>query len=165
VAHPLDRGRQLDAADLDFVAACPLIGGSASDLRPVLTTHYTRATLLLEADVRVTVDVDLHAVGPDGRMVVLPDTAVIETKSGGPPTEADRLLWQLGHRPMKVSKFGTSLSVLYPGLPGNKWTRARRWPWVARRGLAPVSSLARDSAAYGPSSATPAASTSSANAA
>ena len=52
------------------------------------------------------------------------------SKSPGPPSVADRALWSLGYRPTKVSKFGTSLAVLRPELPSNRWTRALRAPWV-----------------------------------
>jgi hypothetical protein len=129
VTHPIDRRSRLDDDGRAFVASYPLIGESADDLRPVLTTRYTRATLLLTEGVRVTIDTDLRSEGPDGRSVQLDEMAVIETKSGGSPSSADRILWELGYRPVKVSKFCTSLSALYPELPHNKWTRALRQPW------------------------------------
>jgi hypothetical protein len=49
---------------------------------------------------------------------------VIETKS--PPGAAgplDRRLWSLGHRPVRISKYGTGLALLTPDLPGNRWHR------------------------------------------
>lgn len=142
VAHPFADSGRLGGGGLDFVAGCPLIGQTAGELRPVLTTSYRRATLLLDAGARVTIDVDLCSEGPDGRRVALPGTAVVETKSAGAPTEVDHLLWRLGHRPIKVSKFGTSLSVLYPDLPSNKWRRALRWPWVAGPAVSPEARMA-----------------------
>lgn len=137
--HACERGHQLERSEREFVAGCPLIGDTATRLHPVLTTRYTRSTLLLPEGVRVTIDVDLRSAGPDGRMVSLPGMVVIETKSGGGPSLADRTLWDLGHRPLKVSKYGTSLAALYPGLPSNKWTRALRRPWAIGQGSAPGS--------------------------
>ena len=130
IAHPIEGRERLGHDGRDFVSGYSLIGESADALRPVLTTRYTRITLLLAEVVRVTLDADLQAQGPDGRMVHLDGMAVIETKSGGSPSSADRILWELGYRPIKVSKFCTSLSALYPELPHNKWTQALRRPWL-----------------------------------
>ena len=129
IPHPFDGRSRLGDDGRAFVSSYSLIGQSADELRPVLTTRYTRATLLLAEGVRATIDVDLRSEGPDGRSVQLEGTVVIETKSGGPPSSADRTLWDLGCRPVKVSKFCTSLSALYPELPHNKWTQALRRPW------------------------------------
>ena len=128
--HPIEIRGSLDPGGRAFVGACPLIGDESAALEPALTTRYTRATLLVGQDrSRVTIDTDVEAFAPDGRAVMLVGVAIVETKSGGPPGEADRLLWALGHRPTQVSKYCTSLAVLCPGLPSNKWTRALRQPW------------------------------------
>jgi hypothetical protein len=42
----------------------------------------------------------------------------------------DRLLWTMGYRPVKISKFCTSLAALDRRLPANKWSRALRQPWT-----------------------------------
>jgi hypothetical protein len=62
--------------------------------------------------------------------VTLPGMAIVESKSPGPPSGVDRLLWAMGYRPMKISKFCTSLAALDRGLPANKWSRALRQPWT-----------------------------------
>ena len=129
VPHPFGRGDRLGESGRLFVADRALVGDTATTLQPVLMTRYTRSTLLLSEGVRVTCDVGLRSVGPGGRTVSLPGIVVVETKSGGVPSAADRILWGLGHRPLKISKFGTSLAALYPALPSNKWTRALRRPW------------------------------------
>ena len=122
----------------EFVTACRLIGEAAGSLGPVLTTRYLRSTLLLPEGVRVTVDLDFEAQVPDGRMVTLPGMAVVETKSRRVPSAADRWLWELGHRPLRVSKFGTSLAALETWLPANKWTQALRHPWQVTRAMTPA---------------------------
>lgn len=97
-----------------------------------MTTRYSRATLLVgSAEARATVDTDVTAIAPDGHLVLLAGMAIVESKSAGPPSPVDRLLWSLGHRPIRVSKFGTGLAALFPDLPSNKWHRALRANWQA----------------------------------
>ncbi len=133
--HAIGARDRLDTGDRLFVRSCPLIGGRVVALEPALTTRYARTTLVVGAGgARVTIDTDVDARTPDGRLVVLAGMAIVETKSPGPPSEADRILWSLGHRPTRVSKFGTSLAALNPELPANKWTRALRQPWLVADG-------------------------------
>ena len=128
--HPIALRGALDAVARAFAGACPLIGETSESLEPALATRYTRATLLVGVDrVRVTIDTAVEARAPDGRTVGLAGMAIVETKSGGPPSAADRILWQMGHRPTRVSKYCTSLAALRPELPANRWTRALRQPW------------------------------------
>ena len=95
---------------------------SGTELVPVLGTRYSRATLLLPAaGARVTVDTDLVWRTPAGRLLPLVDRVVVETKSGSAPSAADRLLWRAGHRPARISKYGTGLVALHPELPHNRW--------------------------------------------
>ncbi|MFF2371532.1 polyphosphate polymerase domain-containing protein [Agromyces sp. NPDC058110] len=96
--------------------------------RPVLTTRYRRATLLVPGGSRATVDVDLEWIelGPHGRTLATPASVIVETKSGGSAGPVDRALWSLGHRPATVSKFGTGLAALRPGLPANRWAPVLR---------------------------------------
>mgnify|MGYP007068800721 CR=1 FL=1 len=72
----------------------------------------------------VTVDLDLRC-GPPGctATVSVPD-AIVEIKSAGPPTVADRWLWANGHRPLRLSKFGIGMVATYPALRGNRGHRA-----------------------------------------
>jgi hypothetical protein len=92
------------------------------DLHPTLRTAYRRTTLHLPAsDSRVTVDTDLTWSLPGGPGAVLPGVAIVETKSGGGASAADRRLWRSGHRPSRVSKYGTGLAALRGDLPDNRW--------------------------------------------
>lgn len=128
----------------DFATRCPLIGAAQSrELEPTLTTRYDRRTLLVgDGLARMTIDTAVRAETPDGRSVTLPGQAIIETKSAGGPGPADRVLWSMGFRPIRISKYATSLAALCPELPSNRWTRALRHPWVLvpGDGLAPVPS-------------------------
>jgi hypothetical protein len=136
--HPVALRGALDPAARSFAGASPLIGEASETLEPALATRYARATLLVGSDrARVTIDTDVEACAPDGRVVALVGMAIVETKSGGPPSEADRILWDLGHRPTRVSKYCTSLAALHPHLPANRWTRALRQPWCPGDGRAP----------------------------
>ena len=93
-------------------------------LVPTLHTSYARTTFLLPAGAgRATVDRDLRWVTGHGTAEV-GDVLVVETKSGSTgPGPLDRRLWDLGHRPVRISKYGTGLALLTPGLPGNRWHR------------------------------------------
>jgi hypothetical protein len=122
---------ELDEDGHRFVAACPMIGKDGEALEPVLRTRYTRSTLLLPDGARLTIDLGLRSTTPDGLSVAVPGMAVVECKSNGAPSNADRALWSLGQRPIRLSKFGTSLAAMDRSLPANKWTRALRYPWVA----------------------------------
>ena len=134
--HPFGSRDHLELPDVEVLRACPVIGDHAGALEPVLTTRYARATLLIDGGgVRATLDTDVRAIARDGNIAALPGIAIIESKSVGPPSEVDRVLWSMGYRPTRVSKFCTSLAALFPDLPANKWTRALRQPWsVARNG-------------------------------
>jgi len=92
-------------------------------LRPVLVTRYLRTTLLLPGTAsRVTVDTRLTLDSGRQRRV-LDDVAVVETKTGSTASAADRALWSLGHRPVRLSKYATGLAALRPDLPAHRWHR------------------------------------------
>jgi VTC domain len=119
----------LDAAGrcfVDEVLGRAGIAPVAGALQPVLGTGYQRTTLHLAAsetaaDSRVTVDTHLVWSLPGGPQLELPGVAIVETKSSSTPSAADRLLWRHGHRPTRVSKYGTGLAALHEHLPANKW--------------------------------------------
>ncbi|HUP76776.1 MAG TPA: polyphosphate polymerase domain-containing protein [Acidimicrobiales bacterium] len=126
-AHPFERRDQLTDDALTFIREkLPLLGGGPT-FAPVLTTRYRRATLVdRRAGSRVTCDADLECVAPDGSCVSLDGYLLVETKSTGAPTIADRLLWSAGERPVTISKFGVGMAALNPHLPANKWNRTLR---------------------------------------
>ena len=124
----------------------------AAALRPVLATTYERTTLHLpDAEARATIDTALtwrrltpgartraaagagapQALRPahltaaigDGEPVAVADIAVVETKNPATPSPADRALWDAGHRPTRISKYATSMALLHPELPANRWYR------------------------------------------
>lgn len=99
-------------------------------LRPTLVSGYRRSTLLTETGSRVTVDTRLRWATPDGRALELPGYVIIESKSPGGAGELDRLLWRRGHRPSRISKFGTGTAALHPELPRNKWARPLQGPFA-----------------------------------
>jgi hypothetical protein len=116
----------------DFVEAVLGAAGHdavrSRDLGPTLHTAYRRTTLLLPAtDDRVTVDTDLTWWLPGGSALTLPGLAVVETKTGSGASAADRRLWRRGHRPARISKYGTGLAALRGDLPDNRW-----WPVLSR---------------------------------
>ena len=125
----------------------------AAALRPVLATTYERTTLHLpDAEARATIDTALtwrrltpgartrttaagaeapQALRPahltaaidDGEPVAVAGVAVVETKNPATPSPADRVLWDAGHRPARISKYATGMALLHPELPANRWYR------------------------------------------
>ncbi|WP_139315942.1 VTC domain-containing protein [Cellulosimicrobium sp. CUA-896] len=105
-----------------------------------LVSRYRRTTLHLpgpDGGARATVDTGLAwrlgtdragTTRPTGRAVTLavPHVVVVETKGGSTPSALDRLLWRHGHRPERISKYGTGLALLRPDLPDGPWRRVIR---------------------------------------
>jgi hypothetical protein len=119
----------LTAPARDAVGRVPQVGALAAALAPRLVTRYRRSTLLQVDGTRVTLDRGVEFTvpdGDDGAWTGLGELTVVETKSLGRPTDVDRLLWRCGARPLTVSKYGTGLALLDPGLPATKWRRAMR---------------------------------------
>ena len=89
-----------------------------------LHTSYRRTTLLLDGGAgRATIDRDLRWASSHGTAAV-GDVLVLETKAGSArPGPLDRRLWELGHRPVRISKYGTGLALLTPDLQRNRWHR------------------------------------------
>ena len=102
--------------------------GLVGSLAPVLRTHYLRSTLeLADGAGRVTLDHGLAWRRVGGRAeVTRPALVVVETKSAGAASPVDRLLWRLGRRPTRISKYATGLAALDPDLPHNRWSRTLR---------------------------------------
>ena len=75
---------------------------------------------------RITIDTGLECEAADGSLISLPEIAVVETKTLGPPCAIDHFLWSHHRRPVKISKFCTGLAALTPRLPANKWNRVLR---------------------------------------
>lgn len=142
--YDVDRRETLTTAGVGFLERFDHIAPVTPDLRPVLTTHYRRATLLEpKTNSRVTIDVDVQWSSPDGSYRTLPHTAIIETKTAGPPCSIDHRLHRLQVRAEDISKYCLGRAVLDPELPANKWNRLLRkyfdWqPARTERGLAPV---------------------------
>ena len=146
VKHALDvpaylHGR-LDDAGRTFVRdrfARHELRDDVDRLVPSATVDYARATLCdLAEGTRLTIDADLVArpavdvaqLSADGGPVVRlrPDHVLVETKGGLRPSTADAVLLRHGVRPVSVSKYSLSLSLLEPHLPGTRWRpAARRW--------------------------------------
>mgnify|MGYP000954739699 FL=1 len=56
---------------------------------------------------------------------------IVETKGSPRPSRADRQLWTMGHRPLRVSKFGIGVALLNPELPDYKWHRIIKHEFAA----------------------------------
>ncbi len=127
---PHDRADHLDVSAAtgqwvrDRLGAAHVHDVDPGGLVPTLHTTYRRTTLLLDAGAgRATIDRDLRWVSGHGT-AELGDVLVVETKSAtARPGPLDRRLWELGHRPVRISKYGTGLALLTPDLQRNRWHR------------------------------------------
>lgn len=118
---------RLDTVGRDFVEASLAGAGirlDAATLAPTLVTRYRRTTLLLPGCARATLDSDLTWAVPGGAPAEdLGGAVVLETKSGHDPSDLDRLLWRLGRRPVRLSKYAVGMAALDHTLPANRWHR------------------------------------------
>jgi hypothetical protein len=122
--HDADEWHRLGAAGALFVDRCTGQDGLGRLLEPVLTTRYLRSTLLDATDgSRTTIDRHLSCHGTRGGTTALVGGVVVETKSVGAATTADRWLWRYGLRPVRMSKFCTGMALLDASLPSNRWHR------------------------------------------
>lgn len=133
ILYAPDKNGTITAEGRDFALDALLAIGhpepeeTVSALRPMLTTTYERATFCQPGTAsRVTVDASLRWEDVDGTTLELPDSVIVETKSGLAPSAMDRLLWARGCRPESISKFGTGTAALHPELRRNKWARVLR---------------------------------------
>ncbi|WP_229882487.1 polyphosphate polymerase domain-containing protein [Streptomyces alanosinicus] len=101
--------------------------GAPASLEASLSTDYVRATFVADGE-RITCDAAL--VCDDLRtghtVRCADDLVLVETKTTGHFTEADRLLHAYGIRPAVFTKYCSALAALRPALPANRWRRAAR---------------------------------------
>ena len=121
----------------------------ADALVPVMDSTYSRTTLHLPHDeARATFDTQLtwDLFGPDGkrleRGVSVGHLNVVETKNPSTASPTDRLLWNQGHRPTRISKYATGMALLYANLPTNRWNRTIKRNLGRYRRQAPSHQLA-----------------------
>lgn len=123
--------RPLDGRRLRFLARVLRESYGTLDvphgLAPSLRTDYRRVTFVAEGQ-RVTCDAGLvvrdEATG--GRAVADGGLVLVETKTRGHLTEADRMLHGYGIRPAGFTKYSAGLAAVRPELGANAWARAVR---------------------------------------
>ena len=98
----------------------------AASLIPAARSVYTRSTLCLPEGSRLTADRGLVLCAPSGGARVEVPGVVVETKSAGRASAADRWLWRSGHRPLRISKYALGVASIHPELPSNRWNRAMK---------------------------------------
>ncbi|HWK19594.1 MAG TPA: polyphosphate polymerase domain-containing protein [Microbacteriaceae bacterium] len=130
IDYPIAERHRLTDEGLEYAeeSLLPLgLGTDVTALAPTLVSRYRRTTFAPPGrGLRATLDTQLSWETPDGEMLRLPGTAIIETKSGAQTSAVDRALWRAGHRPVGISKYGTGLAAVRGDLVANKWTRVLR---------------------------------------
>lgn len=98
-----------------------------TELTPVVTTTYTRTTLVdVDSGVRLTVDRNFSA-HIAGRSVDFGERfAIVESKSVERLPEAHRALLRVGARPQRLSKYCLGAGALLPDLASNRWQHQLR---------------------------------------
>jgi hypothetical protein len=98
---------------------------SSAPFEKTLVSSYRRTTLFLpRTQSRTTIDTGLVWTSAlTGASRALEGRVVIETKTGSTPSSTDRLLWRHGHRPVRISKYGTGMAALHADLPHHPWRR------------------------------------------
>jgi hypothetical protein len=126
IEHNVDDQFALTANGEAFVAEFVDLDRPIHELLPTLTTRYHRTTLV-DGEARITIDSDLSCVAlGSSRELTLTGRLIVETKSAGPVTRFDRLLWAAGVRPVSISKYAIGMAGLDPRLPANKWNQVLR---------------------------------------
>jgi hypothetical protein len=90
-------------------------------LEPVLATDYRRVTLVdTREPARITCDTGLAWRDGRGLVAARRDRILLESKSAGGAALADRILRELGVRPVSVSKYCLGVAALWQ-VPANRW--------------------------------------------
>ncbi|MGA4840575.1 VTC domain-containing protein [Streptomyces sp. G45] len=120
----------LDAARRGFLTG--VLQGSygmaaPDDLRPSLVTDYQRATFVADGQ-RITCDARLVVTDVATGAVAAADSGLVlvETKTRGKLTEADRVLHRYGVRAAEFTKYCGGFAAVRPDLGVNRWARAVR---------------------------------------
>ncbi|QCX78112.1 VTC domain protein [Streptomyces sp. YIM 121038] len=98
-----------------------------TSLTPSLVTHYRRATFVADGQ-RVTCDAALVVRDVATGRTATADSGLVlvETKTRGKLTEADRVLHRYGLRAAEFTKYCGGLAAVRPELGINRWARAVR---------------------------------------
>ncbi|UUZ60089.1 polyphosphate polymerase domain-containing protein [Nocardioides sp. B-3] len=134
--YPLEGREALDDEAGEFVDERVHLDGGAGELEPVLRTRYARQTPVnLAEGSRVTCDARLVCTAPGGQTARMDSHVLIEIKSLGGATTADRVLWSMGERPVPISKYCVGMAMVRPHLSANRWNRTLRryFDWEPER--------------------------------
>ena len=97
-------------------------------MRPTLVTTYRRTTFVTRTgEARLTCDTGLVCLDLEHEVRDTGTHVLVESKSGGQGgSAADRILRDLGVRPVSVSKYCVAVAALHPELPSNPWHQTLR---------------------------------------
>ncbi len=125
IKHPIDERNVLTPGALDHLGtALRRTYGQAlpRGMRAMLDTTYRRTTFVSRTgEVRLTCDVGLVCNSGTGKVTDKGTHVLVESKSAGGDGGPDRILRDLGVRPVSVSKYCVGIAALHPDLPSNPW--------------------------------------------
>jgi VTC domain len=141
VPHPIEYSDNLTSEAMDHLRTSLSTAFNQSvppGLQRTLTTTYRRTTYVSRTgELRLTCDVGLvcrdnrHEVRDNGTYVL------VESKSAGRGGAPERILRELGVRPLSVSKYCVGIAALHPELPSNPWHHTLERYFGPRTVLAP----------------------------
>lgn len=129
----------ISSAARDFLQGC-LRGVYGEEfekpLYPAMSMPYRRMTLVAkDSRERITCDFDLSFIKGDGAVRSMPDKYVmVETKSGRGRGVADHVLWRMGERPVRGSKYCLGVSLFHPDARNNVLRRTLKSYFVGQDG-------------------------------
>ncbi len=125
VPHPAEDSAELTAGALAHLrtALCQAYQQDLPPgLRPTLATTYRRTTFVSRnGESRLTCDVGLVCLNARHEVRDLGAHVLVESKSAGRGSAPERILRELGVRPVSVSKYCVGVAALHPELPSNPW--------------------------------------------
>jgi hypothetical protein len=125
VPHPAEESAELTDGALDHLRTA-LHDAYQQDLpaglQPTLATTYRRTTFVSRTgEARLTCDVGLTCLDARYEVRDLGAHVLVESKSSGRGSAPERILRELGMRPVSVSKYCVGVAALHPELPSNPW--------------------------------------------
>jgi hypothetical protein len=130
VPHPIEESAELTGEALAHLHTALFEAyrwAQPPRLRATMATTYRRTTFVSRTgDVRLTCDVGLSCLDVHREIRDTGTHVLVESKSAGQGNAPDRILRDLGVRPVSVSKYCVGIAALHPELPSNPWHRTLR---------------------------------------
>ena len=139
ITHPIDERNVLTPGALEHLGTA-LRQAYGQDLPrgmgAMLDTTYRRTTFVSRTgEVRLTCDMGLVCSSGSSKVTDTGTHVLVESKSAGGDGGPDRILRDLGVRPVSVSKYCVGIAALHPNLLSNPWHDTLRRYFAPRQAV------------------------------